>query len=185
MRKIVCGVASLLAISAELAQADPADAGWVWFGNARFGTISELPSDIFKAEPEPANGDGRTFKTEDGAELRIYGQYNPEADFAAYKNSNFDRLSNGLLKVTYKAAGDAWIAYPKLKGFKSAAKLEGKNWFAYSGFYKDTIIYEKKIEGCGAMHTVYAEYPLSLRRKYDPIIGRISGALRCRTPTWE
>ncbi|MER2266689.1 hypothetical protein [Methylobacterium oxalidis] len=137
-------------------------AGWAWFRNARFGTIAEWPSQIFKAEPEPGNGDGRTFKSRDGAELRIFGSHNPEESFKAYKKWIVDIEHRRRIKITYMASG--------------------KDWIAYSGREGKSIVYHKTIEGCDALHTVFAEYPWSLRKKYDPLVASISGALRCQLP---
>jgi hypothetical protein len=66
---------------AEQATADtwtPIGAGWSRYTNERFGTVAEVPLHLFNlVEPPPENGDGRTYKSKDGAELRIFGSYGP------------------------------------------------------------------------------------------------------------
>src|SRR4051794_34587883 len=77
---------------------------WVLFSNARFGTIGEIPEALFKAQHPPANGDGRTFRSSDGAEIRIYGNYNTEETFGAYKQALWDLLPRKRIRASYKAS---------------------------------------------------------------------------------
>src|SRR3712207_486861 len=44
--------------------------GWSRYTNERFGASAEVPLHVFRlVEPPPANGDGRAFTSQDGAEL--------------------------------------------------------------------------------------------------------------------
>jgi hypothetical protein len=138
---------------------------WDSYANARFGTRTEIPVHEFEVQPPPANGDGRTFRSKDGAEIRVYGSYGASVvteTFEEYKGWLLNNLQEEGVQVTYKAGGKGWMAYSGLKG--------------------STVIYYKVIEGCGASHTVFAEYPQTLKAKYDPIVSRVARSLQCRTP---
>lgn len=51
--------------------------GWTRYANRRFGTSVAYPSSHFTAtDTAPANGDGQTFTSDDGAEMRVWGGYN-------------------------------------------------------------------------------------------------------------
>ena len=55
----------LVVLGTAAAQADS-----LTYVNDRFGTTLTFPVDIFdRIDPPPANGDGRRFRSEDGAEL--------------------------------------------------------------------------------------------------------------------
>ncbi|TXM63905.1 hypothetical protein FV226_27115 [Methylobacterium sp. WL12] len=155
---------------------------WVLFSNTRFGTIAEIPQGLFKAQQPPANGDGRTFRSKDGAEVRIFGNYNTEETFGAYKQWLWDLLPRERIRVSYKTSGEHWQARSDLKNANSPPVVTGGNWLAYSGYQGSNIVYRKQIEGCDALHTVSAVYPRALRAKYDPVVARIAGALRCKVP---
>lgn len=175
------GSLSLLLLCSAPALANDTDR-WVLFSNTRFGTITEIPEGLFKAQRPPVNGDGRTFRSKDGAELRIYGNYNHEENFKAYKKWLWDQLTKDRVKVSYKTSGEQWQAHSRLKDLRKRPMVKGGEWLAYSGYQGSNIVYHKQIEGCDAQHTVYALYPRTLRAKYDPVVARIAGALRCETP---
>ena len=167
------------------APASAKDTGrWALFSNARFGTIAEIPEGLFKAQQPPANGDGRTFRSEDGAEVRIYGNYNTEETFEAYKQWLWDLLPRERVQISYKTSGEHWQARSVSKDLLSRHVVTGGNWLAYSGYQGRNIVYRKQIEGCEALHTVSAVYPRALKVKYDPVVSRIAGALRCEMP-WD
>ena len=73
------GCLSLMLLCSAPALANDADR-WVLFSNTRFGSIAEIPQGLFKAQQPPANGDGRTFRSSDGAEIRIYGNLGEAKD---------------------------------------------------------------------------------------------------------
>jgi hypothetical protein len=140
--------------------------GWSRYVNARFGTTAEVPTNLFKvAGPPPANGDGRQFKADDGAELRIFGSYSAATvteSFAEYKAWFLAQLQKDGLRVSYKP--------------------EGKDWLVASGSKGSGIVYIKVVEGCDATHEMRIEYPSASRSTYDPIIGRLARSLRCKQP---
>lgn len=123
--------------------------------------MTEVPLHLFKlVEPPPTNGDGREFKTDDGAGLWISGSYGPYTvtdSFQAYKAWLLKEAA--LDRVTYTA--------------------EGKNWLVLSGTKGASIIYRKVFEGCGAAHEVQIEYPVQRKALYDPVVARLSRSLGC------
>jgi hypothetical protein len=146
------------------ALAAPLDPGWSRYVNARYGTSAEVPLGLFEAQPPPGNEGGRTFRAKDGAELRVYGSYVPLAvteTFEEYKGQLLNSIRDDGVRVTHRS--------------------DGKDWLVYSGIKGSTVIYYKVIEGCGAAHTVYMEYPQRLKAVYDPVVARASASLRCDT----
>jgi hypothetical protein len=139
----------------------PLGNGWQRYTNERFGTMAEVPRHLFKlVEPPPANGDGRKFKADDGAELRISGSYGPTV-----VTDNFEEYKTWLLehaemdRLTYRA--------------------DRKDWLVVSGTRGSNIVYRKVYEGCGAAHEVQIEYPAQVKALFDPVVARISRSLGC------
>jgi len=56
----------------------------------------------------------------------------------------------------------------------------GRGWFVYSGRRGREIRYTKVIHRCGAAHSVFLRYPAAQKRRYDPIVTRISSTLSAR-----
>jgi hypothetical protein len=142
----------------------PLSKGWEGYTNERFGTAVEIPRYLFKlVEPPPTNGDGREFKSADGARLWISASYAPSVvtdTFQEYKEWALEHAE--LDRVTYKA--------------------EGKNWLVLSGPKGSTVVYRKVFEGCGAAHEVHIEYPAQRKALYDQVIARLSKSLDCAMP---
>ncbi|WP_262032457.1 hypothetical protein [Microvirga sp. Mcv34] len=148
-----------LSLGQDLTRIDDA---WGHYRNARFGTSLDVPGIFTSAEPAPANGDGRTFRTADGAELRVFGSYSATTvaeDFAAYRTWLLERLRDEGVTVTYKA--------------------QGKNWLVASGTRGRDIVYAKAVEGCGATHEIRVRYPIARRQFYDPLMGPLARSLGC------
>ncbi|MGO4525377.1 hypothetical protein AB4097_10990 [Microvirga sp. 2MCAF35] len=138
------------------------DTSWSRYRNARFGTSVDVPGIFTMVEPAPANGDGRTFKSADGAELRVFGSHGATTvtvNFAAYRKWLLDSLQKDGVAIAYKA--------------------QGKEWFVASGTRGADIIYVKATEGCGATHEIRVTYPIAGRQAYDPLIGRLARSLGC------
>ncbi|MBA1156655.1 hypothetical protein [Microvirga mediterraneensis] len=138
------------------------DHSWSRYRNGRFGTLADVPRIFTIAEPQPANGDGQTFRSADGAELRVFGSHGATTvaeNFAAYRNWLLDRLREDGVTITYKA--------------------KGKEWFAASGTRDRDIVYVKAIEDCGAIHEIRVTYPVALRQAYDPLMGHMARSLGC------
>src|SRR5271165_5344302 len=65
---------------------------WLTYHNDRYGTTIDYP-DQFKAEPPPGSDDGRTFKSDDGAEFSIYASYNAlDFDLAKFQDFTLKNL---------------------------------------------------------------------------------------------
>jgi hypothetical protein len=164
----LCTAALALAVGICPARADdtwtPLSKGWERYTNERFGTMAEIPRHLLKLiEPPPTNGDGREFKSADGARLWISASYAPSVvtdTFQEYKEWVLEHAE--LDRVTYKA--------------------EGNNWLVLSGTKGKTVIYRKVFEGCGAAHEVHIEYPVQRKAVYDQVIARLSKSLVCALP---
>jgi hypothetical protein len=148
-----------LGLGQELTRIDDA---WSRYRNARFGVSVDVP-DIFKGtDPPPVNGDGRIFRSADGAELRVFGSHSATTvteDFAAYKTWMLNRLQKDGVNITYK--------------------MQGREWLVASGTKGREIVYVKVIEGCDATHEIRITYPIASKQTYDPLIGRLARSLRC------
>jgi hypothetical protein len=90
MSGLLAGLALVLLLT-RVALADswaPLGGGWSRYTNDRFGTVIEVPLQIFKVTvPAPEDGDGREFRADDGSRLSVYGTYAPYAvmiRFGAY-----------------------------------------------------------------------------------------------------
>jgi serine/threonine-protein kinase len=110
-------------------------------------------------QPPPENNDGRTFLSRDSSvEMRAWGQYNA-----------FSRT----LREEYEDA---------LKGFgeKPSYMMLGKSSFVLSGIKEGKIFYQKTLyrKNNDAFYTLTIEYPQTQRKKYDPIVTRISNSFR-------
>lgn len=154
-----------VAISPALAEDTwtPLGKGWARYTNERFGTTVEIPRYLFKpAEPPPANGDGREFKSADGARLWISASYGPSVvtdTFQEYKAWLLEHT--GLDRLTYKAEGNSWLVLSGIKG--------------------DNIVYRKVLEGCGAAHELHVEYPVRSKALYDSVVARLSRSINCNS----
>jgi hypothetical protein len=174
MIRLTFGLALLVDLATASAQATSADwrwtdtwaplgGGWSRYTNERFGTIAEVPRHLFElGDPPPANGDGRTLKAKDGAELLVFASYGLSVamDTGDEDEKPLDSERERSRRVTYKA--------------------KNKNWMVSSGTEGANIFYEKVIEGCGAAHTFSIVYPASKKAFYDPIVTRVSRSLSCQ-----
>lgn len=128
--------------------------------NERFGTVCTFPDEIFTdRQPEPENGDGLEWHSADGASLACYGSYN-------------------ALDATPKSLVEDEKASPE-PGEKVTYSKTGRNWAVLSGTKGDNIFYERSVFGKeDVIHTVFIEYPVALKSKYDPLVGAIAGSLK-------
>jgi hypothetical protein len=144
-------------VSAAAAQAQDMDTGWRTYVNARFGVATDYPELFSVRDPEPANGDGQSFRTPDGrAKLTVYGSY------------NVNRQSASELLQAYKAEG---VNYT----YATATA----NWFVLSGRKADAIGYLRcnlgpaDVVGCFDI-----EYPAAEAARWAPVVERLSRSLR-------
>lgn len=145
----------LAALAVTLLAAAPAAADDITYRNARFGTVATFPSEAFaEALPEPTNGDGRAWRSPNGAELFIYARANQGRETPA--SIVRDRAKDD--EVTYRKAGDTWVVV--------------------SGYRDGKIFYERYIFRGDVIHSVAIRYPPSQRRTYDKLVGPIAKSLR-------
>lgn len=155
--------AALLLAPVAIAQ-DNSRNDWQTYRNARFGTTAEVPAQGFRADPPPANGDGRSWSAQDGkGRISVYGSYLTVADTAAgYRRFMLQSARNSGLDVTYNSGGG--------------------NWFAYSGFSGGDIVYVKVVVSrhCDAAvaNHIYLKYPASEKQHYAAIVSRMAASLR-------
>ena len=131
------------------------------YGNPRFGFFIDVPAAFTVADPEPENGDGQSFHTEDGtAMLSASGGWIVEADFAAQV---------ALYKKLERE--DGWtISYESAVGKSSAS---------YTGTKAKRIFYRHIITSCqGQAHASYwLEYRAAEKAKYDGLIKTLNSSL--------
>jgi hypothetical protein len=146
-------VALVVALSAGVALAEP-----LTYRNARFGTTLTFPAEVFSQPMEPpANGDGMTWLSADGASLSAYASNNalmlsPRA-FADQASQG-----NGRFEVTYRRVADRWVV---LSGYE-----DGEIFYYRFEFGADDVI-----------HSMLLRYPTALRERYDPLTGPLGRSL--------
>ncbi|MFZ2102669.1 MAG: hypothetical protein WAU86_19095 [Oricola sp.] len=149
-----------LAFCLLAALAGAAAADMLTYQNDRFGTRAAFPAEIFdRIDPPPANGDGRRFRSADGAELAVYGQYNVlELTPAMLLEQERADAASRNREITYAKAG--------------------KDWAVVSGFEGDMIFYERREFGRdGVIHALDLRYPRAQKAVFDDLVGPIAGSL--------
>lgn len=154
-------IALLLAALAAPAPA-PAPAApqaWPGYGNARFGYTICFPGDLKASGPESDNGDGRVFRNAAGAELRVWGQWNAEADTivaAAVRRRGYETADGNT--VTYTA--------------------KGRDWFVLSWRRGGRIFYERAWLSQDRFVTFLLSYPVTAAARWNAAIPRIAACVR-------
>ncbi|MAS04733.1 MAG: hypothetical protein CL534_08575 [Ahrensia sp.] len=144
-----------------LGAATAAQADSLTYVNDRFGTTLTFPLDIFDGiDPPPANGDGRRFRSADGAELAAYGRFNaldqtPET--LIEWETGLLRQEGGVL--TYSASGADWAVI--------SGKQDGDIFYRRHEFSKDGSV----------IHSMDMRYPALASSIYDRLVGEIAGSL--------
>jgi hypothetical protein len=172
-RKNAKGMAMLILISftafAFAMASLPARAGsWLIYNNARFGTIADVPAYGFTAQPPSENGDGQSWISNDGlGQILIFGDLVVSANtLAAYRQETLGYARDDGVDIVYSIAKN--------------------NWFAYSGFLGNEIIYEKVAitSDCDPMiaNHIYLRYPASQKKRYDPIVRHMVASLAGKQP---
>ena len=124
--------------------------------NPRFGFSILYPS-FLTPEPEPDNGDGRTFSNDNNEKIRVYAQYNV-MDYSIEE-----------LQQMYENTIDGTITYSTQKN----------NWFVLSGVNSENnIYYMKTILSNGIEHTVLLTYPQDKKQLYNEIVNRVTKSFR-------
>ena len=134
----------------------PGQGGWETYINGRFGTQISYPADVFRPGEAQADGDGRSFSSQD-AQLEVFGFDNPSGETA---RSLRDRLvgSQGYEDVTYTRSGSTWLVL--------------------SGFRGDRIFYEKYFFRGGTIQAFGLEFPSDAKPFYAPIVEALEDTFR-------
>jgi hypothetical protein len=145
--------AAMFLMAAHAAAAEP-----LTYTNERFGTSATFPAEIFTDQQEPpANGDGLSWHSADGASLAIFGSYNILDETPESRET--EAKASSERKLTYRKTG--------------------KDWVVLSGIDGDLIFYERYMFGrSGTIHGVVLKYPQSLTAKYDTWVGKITASLK-------
>jgi hypothetical protein len=138
----------------------PIGDGWQTYVNDRFGISVDYPAEVFEAQPEPENLDGRSFSA-DNAELHIFGLQNVEQDTPS---SLKRRLvgTEGYEKVTYSPSGGRWLVL--------------------SGYRDSRIFYEKYFFSGEVISALGVEFPEEEKPYYAPLIERMEDSFRAGGP---
>lgn len=134
--------------------------GWVSYVNERFGFGVEVPPG-FQAQEAPANDDGRSFLSQDGAtSLLVFGGYNVLDQSPETLLADLVRDDSMFTSVT--------------------AQRLGRDWVAVSGTLGDTIVYQKTLFSCAGavLNSLVLTYPAASRSQVDPIVARLSESLK-------
>lgn len=160
-RRAFLAAALLLPIAPALAQSGAADR-WSDYVNARFGTALAYPANRFTPDPPPENGDGLTFRAQDGAMLLVFGQNNALDETVASLEAG--KTDADYAEITYRARGAKWLV---LSGFRD---VEGVR----------SVYYEKYLfsRSGSVIHTMILTYPEARKSRYEPIIARMAASLR-------
>jgi hypothetical protein len=97
----------VLAVAAT-ARADRAGI-WDSYSNPRYGYRICYPANVLKPLPEADNGDGRVFRSSDGAELRVFGTNNAlETSLAEEAKSQASSYRGRRGRITYHRLTPRW-----------------------------------------------------------------------------
>ena len=121
--------------------------------NARFNYSISYPADLLIPQGEADNGDGQTFRSQDGhAEMRVWGQNN---------------FNSETLRASFAKTVNEWgkgVDYKVIKG----------DWFVVTALVNGKIHYQKTMLRRGVFKTFLIEYDATHRATYDPVTARIS-----------
>ena len=127
------------------------------YTNSRFNYSIEYPANLLIPRGEAPNGDGQIFASADGqAQMIIYGMHNV-----------FERSLQDLFQKESQDAANAKISK------QVTYKRQKDNWFVVSGYIGPKIFYQKTFLSNDLFKSFYIEYPISQRKLYDPILGRM------------
>lgn len=128
------------------------------YGSERYSTSIEVPAG-YVAQPEPANGDGRTLISRDGkVQIFVYG---------AWDIDHKGLTAPSGLKITYSKKGPGWAVY--------------------SGVQDGKITYTRMVSACkdaGLIHNVVIEYPPEMQRRMAYQVARVAKSLTGGCPAW-
>jgi hypothetical protein len=148
-------IALMLAAFPTLAAASD----WDRYGNARYRYGIDIPPG-FSSIAESDNGDGGVSRSSDGhAELKVWGSYLADRDFAAEVKWRADQARDDGWKITYRKQQARWAVWSGTKG--------------------NRIVYQRAIAAChDAAAYVRIEYDKDRAKAFDPIVARLGKSLR-------
>jgi hypothetical protein len=135
---------------------------WKKYVNARFGFSICYPGN-FVPGPEPDNGDGLRFKSEDGAELTASGSYDAE--------------NWGYIVEARFAREEARKA-----GMTITRSIRGKNWEITLGKSDSKYRYDKIMQNNGIIYTLDLIYPKYKTSYYSSVISKMEKCFRGGPP---
>ena len=155
---------SLAVIAATFLSATPvssvsAQGSWATYTNARFGYALCYPAHLLTPQREADNGDGRTFKGKNGAEMRVWG-------------------SNNALDITLEeqmGKASMWVSDPNPRAYPAInyRKLFDGYYIA-AGHSRSEDSFEKTYLKDGSFLTVQIRYPQKDATIWKPIVRRIT-----------
>jgi hypothetical protein len=153
-RQLLPVMALMLVASAALAQSVDTPAT---YHNARFGYSISYPADLFQAEPESQNSDGRRFHAPNGgAHFAVWASYN------SLQQTPTDIAADAASGCLPKSA-----PYRVMKVTLVAVSCETK----------DGIYYRKTLIRGDVLTSFDMTYPASERTTWDPVVAKMSASL--------
>ena len=129
----------------------------VTYHNARYGYAISYPADLFKAEPEAVNGDGRKFHALKGG-----------ANFAVW--AGYNSLQQTPAGIADEASADCLSKSAPYRVAKASL-------VAVSCETKDGIFYRKTLIRGDVLTSLEMTYPPGERATWDPVVTQISASL--------
>lgn len=165
----ICFCVLLLFVSSAFCDDEPVTI-FKKYQNVRFGYEISYPSGLLLPQGEAENGDGQRFASkESDVEMLVWGSYNTLEESLI---SNYQRD----IREKSKDNSDKRVTYKQLK----------EKYYVVSGYIGEKIFYQKTIhvEKVDAFLTFYISYPIKKKKKYDPLVSKISKSFRyIGTPT--
>ncbi len=151
MTRKTCGALVLLPVFFLIGSAISTGAEeFARYCNGRFGFCIDYPTRLVP-EPEPDNGDGKRFYDSEGFLMIASGINNANDDTLL---GEMRSQARDFDKITYRA--------------------KGKDWFVLSGTKGTHILYRKAYVGPDAINHLFIEYPADLKKKYGPVVTKVS-----------
>lgn len=156
----LAGLVLLCAISGGAARAE--GGAWPTYYNVKYAFSGCYPGNLFTGKGESDSGDGQEFTSADGAKIDMFGAY-------VMDDPPLDNLHDEMAEDERNYLGAS--GKPVLQRLKP-------DYFAFSGYAGNQIVYEKMLLGNDKFLTFVFTYPTAKRALYDPLIAPM---LRCFT----
>jgi hypothetical protein len=154
---------ALLGLALLAAAKGPGGGGEEAYVNARFGYSIAYPAALFVAEPEAENGDGRAFHARrGGARFLVWGGFN-----------SLDQTPGDIAAQAEDSCRRRPAAYRVVKPRLIAVSCETRT---------GDIFYRKTLVDGDVLVSFQMTYPRRDRVLWDPVLARISGALKAARP---